>query len=137
MTICRYIFRIFIILLIFILIFAFLLYLFLAKETAYYYCDEICITIIQHHQGRDTFFRVYDGIIISRNAYLIVPYAEYPLETYIYIKRKKNNGKIIVENFTEPVKYKGVLNNVDFHVSSYDSNEIKYRDLRCLYLFFW
>ena len=114
----------------------FLAYLFLAKETCYYYCDEICITIIQHHQGRDTFFRVYDGIIISRNAYLIVPYAEYPLETYIYIKRKKNNGKIIVENFTEPVKYKGVLNNVDFHVSSYDSNEIKYRDLRYSYLIF-
>ena len=114
----------------------FLAYLFLAKETAYYYCDEICITIIQHHQGRDTFFRVYDGIIISRNAYLIVPYAEYPLETYIDIKREKNNGKIIVENFTEPVKYKGVLNNVDFHVSSYDSNEIKYRDLRYSYLIF-
>ena len=73
----------------------FLAYLFLAKETAYYYCDEICITIIQHHQGRDTFFRVYDGIIISRNAYLIVPYAEYPLETYIYIKRKKNNSSYI------------------------------------------
>lgn len=72
MTICRYIFRILIILLIFILIFAFLLYLFLAKETAYYYCDEICITIIQHHQGRDTFFRVYDGIVLSRYSYLFL-----------------------------------------------------------------
>ncbi len=55
---------------------------------------------------------------------------------HIYIKREKNNGKIIVENFTEPVKYKGVLNNVDFYVSSYDSNEIKYRDLRYSYLIF-
>lgn len=114
----------------------FLAYLFLAKETAYYYCDEICITIIQHHQGRDTFFRVYDGIVLSRYSYLFFSYAEYPLETYIYIKRKKNNGKIIVENFTELVKYKGVLNNVDFHVAPYDSEEIKYRDLRYLYLFF-
>ena len=113
-----------------------LLCLFLTKETAYYYCDEICITIIQHHQGRDTFFRVYDGIMVSRYSYLFFPYAEYPLETYIYIKREKNNGKIIVENFTEPAKYKGVLNNVDFYVSSYDSNEIKYRDLRYSYLIF-
>lgn len=112
------------------------LYVFIAKETAYYYCDEVCITIIQHHKGRDTFFRVYDGIIISRNAYLIIPYAEYPLETYIYIKRERKNGKIIVENFTKPVKYKGVLNNVDFHISSYDSNEIKYRNLRYSYLIF-
>lgn len=136
MTICRYILRIFFTLLLFILILVFLLYLFIAKEIAYYYCDELCITIIQHHKGGDTFFRVYDGIIISRNAYLIVPYAEYPLETYIYIKREKNHGKIIMENFTEPVKYKGVLHNVDFHVSSYDSNEIKYRDLRYSYLIF-
>ena len=50
----------------------FLAYLFLAKETAYYYCDEICITIIQHHQGRDTFFRVYDGIVLSRYSYLFL-----------------------------------------------------------------
>lgn len=136
MMIFKYILNIFFKLFIFVLILVFLLCLFLTKETAYYYCDEICITIIQHHQGRDTFFRVYDGIMVSRYSYLFFPYAEYPLETYIYIKREKNNGKIIVENFTEPVKYKGVLNNVDFYVSSYDSNEIKYRDLRYSYLIF-
>lgn len=111
-------------------------YLFLAKETAYYYCDEICITIIQHHQGRDTFFRVYDGIVLSRYSYLFFSYAEYPPETYVYIKNKKMNGKIVVENFVEPVRYKGILNNTTFHVAPYDSEEIKYRDLRYLYLFF-
>ena len=101
----------------------FLAYLFLAKE-------------IQHHQGRDTFFRVYDGIVLSRYSYLFFSYAEYPPETYVYIKNKKMNGKIVVENFVEPVRYKGILNNTTFHVAPYDSEEIKYRDLRYLYLFF-
>lgn len=136
MTICRYILIIFFISFLFILVLFFLLYLFISKEMSYYYCDEVCITIIQHHRGVDTFFRVYDGIVVSRHAYLIVPYAEYPVETYIYIKKQKNNEKIVVENFTKPIKYKGILNNVEFHVSSYDSNEIKYKNLRYSYLFF-
>ncbi|UNU73961.1 hypothetical protein LU293_03430 [Moraxella nasovis] len=113
-----------------------LLYLFIAKEKAYYYCDDICITIIQHNAGRDTFFRVYDGILLSRYAYLIYSYAEYPNETYIYIKNKKIDGKIIVENFTMPVKYKGKLNNANFYLSSYESSEIKFTELKYLYLFF-
>ena len=136
MMIFKYILNIFFKLFIFVLILVSLLCLFLTIETASYYFDDIWITIILLHQGWDTFFRVYDGIMVSRYSYLFFPYAEYPLETYIYIKREKNNGKIIVENFTEPVKYKGVLNNVDFYVSSYDSNEIKYMDLRYSYLIF-
>lgn len=117
-----------------------MIYHFIAKETAYYYCDDICITIIKHHKGRDTFFRVYDGVLLSKYSYIFFNYAEYPNETYIYIRNKKVDGKIIIENFTLPVKYYGKLNNAIFYLSTNneddDDNKTKFVDLKNLNLLF-
>lgn len=132
----QYIFKFYLKLFFCILAAIFLLYAFIAKETAYYYCNNSCITIIAHQKGNGLFFRVYDGIMLSKYSYLFFSYAEYPSETYIYIKKEKINGKIVVENFTKPIQYKGILDNVDFYISSYDSDEIGYMDLRYLHLIF-
>lgn len=53
--ITKYILNFYLKLIFFILISVLFLYVFIVKETAYYYCDEVCITIIQHHKGRDAF----------------------------------------------------------------------------------
>ncbi|OOS01666.1 hypothetical protein B0189_11090 [Moraxella cuniculi] len=135
MKILSHILKFYLKLILFLISVLLIFYLFISKEKAYYYCNNSCITIIQHTKGTNTFLRVYQGIVFSKNANVFYSYAEYPPETYIYIKNDDNNQKIVIENFTLPVQYKGNLEYIDFRIGPYDNNGLKYTKLRYFYLF--